>query len=328
MLDGDNFGAERTAPPFEIAWNSASAANGAHVLGAVARDAAGNLRSVEVSVTVVNDVTAPVVAVTSPADGATVAGPIVFAAGAEDERGVAGLQLMVDGVNLGAERLAPPYEVGWNSGTVANGVHVLAAVARDAAGNQSRASVTITVANDVTAPSVAITSPADADAVSGTITVTSDASDDTGVAGLQFTIDGVNIGAELSAPPYQIAWNSGAVANGAHVLGAVARDAAGNQRSASVSVTVLNDTHAPDLAILTPAADASVAGTITLEATASDDVGVVSVQFAVDGIDVGAALTAAPYQVDCDTASLADGVTSSPPSPATPQATPRRRAST
>ena len=299
-LDGVSLGAESTATPFSIAWNSGSVANGPHELGAFARDAAGNQSSASVTVTVANDTTAPVVAIASPVNGAIVAGTIAFAASATDDFGVAGVQLMVDGVNLGAERLVPPYAVTWNSGSAANGVHVLAAVARDAAGNQRNASVTITVANDVTAPVIAITSPAaDATSVTGAITLGSDASDEVGVAGVQFMIDGVNFGTELSAPPYQIAWNSGSVANGAHVIAAVARDAAGNQRTASVTVTVVNDTTAPDLAIVAPVEDgASLTGTIAIEASASDDVAVLGVQFAIDGVDLGEELTAAPYQIE------------------------------
>lgn len=308
-LDGDSLGAERTAAPYDVAWNSGSVANGAHVLGAIARDAAGNQRSASVTITVANDTTAPVVAVTSPAGGAIVAGIITFAASAADEVGVVGLQLMVDGVNLGAERQAPPYDVRWNSGSAANGVHVLAAVGRDAAGNQRSASVTITVANDFTAPDIAITSPAaNVTSVAGTITLASTASDGVGVAGVQFTIDGINFGAELSAPPYEIAWNSSSVANGAHVVGAVARDAAGNQRGASVSVTVVNDTTAPDLAMITPVMDGTtVTGPLTIEAGAADNVGVLGVQFAIDGIDFGAEMVAAPYQMAWDTVGAADG---------------------
>ena len=155
--------------------------------------------------------------------------------------GVAGVRFTIDGVNVGAELSAPPYEIAWNSASVANGAHQVEAVARDAAGNQRRVSVTITVANDLTAPDIAITSPAaGATSVAGTITLAGVASDGVGVAGVQFTIDGVNVGAELSAPPYEVAWNSASVANGAHEVAAVARDAAGNRRTVSVNVIVDN----------------------------------------------------------------------------------------
>ena len=308
-IDGASLGAERTRAPYDVAWNSGSVANGAHVLGAIARDAAGNRRGASVTVTVANDTTAPAVAIASPADGAIVAGTIAFAASAADEVGVAGLQLMVDGVNLGAERVMPPYDVMWNSGSAANGVHVLAAVGRDAAGNQHRASVTITVANDLTAPAITITSPAaDATSATETITVAADASDNVGVAGVQFSIDGVNLGTELSAPPFQIAWRSGSVADGAHVIAATARDAAGNRRSASVTVTVFNDTTAPGLAMIEPVVDGTrVTGAIRIEASAWDDVGVLGVQFAIDGINLGAEITAEPYQIEWNAAGAADG---------------------
>jgi hypothetical protein len=44
-LDGANLGAEDTSAPYSVAWNTATAANGAHTLSAVARDAAGNTKA-------------------------------------------------------------------------------------------------------------------------------------------------------------------------------------------------------------------------------------------------------------------------------------------
>ena len=73
------------------------------------------------------------------------------------------------------------------------------------------------------------------------MTVSATASDAVGVAGVQFALDGVNLGAEDTTAPYTIAWNTTAAANGAHTLTAVARDAAGNiTTSAAVTVTVSN----------------------------------------------------------------------------------------
>jgi len=220
------------------------------VLAAIARNAAGNQFTTSVGITVVNDTTAPSVTVTSPASGAAVTGTITLSAttsdnvrdrrGRGDRHGVAGVQFTLDGVNLGGERAAAPYQMTWNSATVANGVHVLGAVARDAAGNQRNASVSVTVANDTTPPTVAVTNPADGTAVTGTISFAASASDDVGVVGVQFALDGVNLGAEAATAPYQIPWDSGTVANGVHVLSVVARDAAGNQQTASVNLIVAN----------------------------------------------------------------------------------------
>jgi subtilisin family serine protease len=66
------------------------------------------------------------------------------------------------------------------------------------------------------------------------------------------------------------------------------------------------DTTPPTVTLTAPAAGATLAGTVTLAATASDNVAVSQVQFLVDGAVVGTA-TAAPYQVSWSSASVANG---------------------
>jgi hypothetical protein len=91
----------------------------------------------------------PTVAITAPADGATVSGPVSVTATAQDGIGVYGVQFKVDGAPLGVEDLAAPYTVNWDTANAGNGSHVLTAVARDAAGNETTASpVSVTVANN------------------------------------------------------------------------------------------------------------------------------------------------------------------------------------
>jgi len=95
--------------------------------------------------------------------------------------------------------------------------------------------------SDPTLPTVSITAPAGGATVSGVVTVTANASDNTGVYGVQFKLDGAVLGAEDLVSPYATDWDTATATNGSHVLTAVARDAAGNERtSASVNVTVLN----------------------------------------------------------------------------------------
>lgn len=94
---------------------------------------------------------------------------------------------------------------------------------------------------DTTPPTVSITAPASGATVSGTVTVTASASDDVGVAGVQFLLDGASLGAEVITPPYQVNWSTTTATNGAHTLSARAHDAAGNTATAAnVSVTVSN----------------------------------------------------------------------------------------
>jgi glucose/arabinose dehydrogenase/PKD repeat protein len=94
---------------------------------------------------------------------------------------------------------------------------------------------------DTTPPSVSVTAPSAGATVSGTTTVTANAADNVGVAGVQFRLDGASLGAEDTAAPYSMPWDTTGASNGTHSLTAVARDAAGNlATAAAVSVTVAN----------------------------------------------------------------------------------------
>ena len=213
-----------------------------------ATDAAGNNspQSAIVSATTLTpppDTTAPTVSLTAPANGATVSGTINVTATASDNVGVAGVQFLLDGNNLGTEDTTSPYSVSWNTSTATNGAHVLTARARDAANNSTTSAArNVTVAApDTSAPTVAVTSPTNNAQVIDIVNVTADASDNVGVAGVQFLVDGSNSGVEDTSPPYVLAWDSrAAVERRAHADGR-ARDAAGNSTlSAPVTVNVAN----------------------------------------------------------------------------------------
>jgi hypothetical protein len=93
---------------------------------------------------------------------------------------------------------------------------------------------------DSTPPTVAITAPAPDAAVSGIVAVSATADDDVGVVGVQFKLDGANLGPEAATPPYAASWDTARSGIGRHVLTAAARDAAGNATvSAPVPVDVI-----------------------------------------------------------------------------------------
>ena len=151
---------------------------------------------------------------------------------------------LTPGFQPGAQNL-----VGWTAALtyvqsgLAPGTYYYVVTAQDAAGNVGPASneAAAIVTADGTAPTVALTAPAAGATVSGTATLTASASDNVGVAGVQFLLDGNVIGAEDTAAPYSITWNTNAAANGSHTLAARARDAAGNVTTSSLlTVTVSN----------------------------------------------------------------------------------------
>jgi O-glycosyl hydrolase/predicted secreted protein len=262
-----------------------------------------------------SDTTAPSVALTAPAAGATVSGNTPVSADAADNVGVAGVQFRLDGVNLGAEDTSAPFSLSWDSLSASNGTHSLTAVARDAAGNTATATArSVTVNNntgDTQPPTVSLSAPEGGSTVSGSVALGANASDNVGVAGVQFRIDGVNVGTEDTSSPYSRTWDSNTVGDGTHSLTAVARDAAGNTTTSSArSITVSNsagDGQAPTVLLTAPANGATVSGSVLMSASASDNVGIVGVQFRVDGVNTGTEDTRAPYSRTWDASTASSG---------------------
>ncbi len=163
-------------------------------------------------------------------------------------------------------------------------------------------------------PAVALTAPANgSNATSGVpVTLTATATDnDDRVAGVEFFENGTKIGVTDTTAPYSVSWTP--AATGARSLTARATDnfdlAA---TSATVTVTVSAptgaDTQAPVAALGAPANLATgLAGTINLTATATDNVGVTSVEIQVDGSQVGSTGGASPHTVSLDTTAYASG---------------------
>ncbi len=126
---------------------------------------------------------------------------------------------------------------------VAPGTWFYKVTAQDAAGNVGPASAqaSATATADTTAPSVSLTAPAAGATVVGPVHLTANATDNVAVAGVQFKVDGANVGAEDTTAPYDVTWDTTAATNTTHTITAVARDGSGNQTtSAGRTVTVNN----------------------------------------------------------------------------------------
>ena len=95
------------------------------------------------------------------------------------------------------------------------------------------------------------------------------------MAGVQFKLDGTSIGAEDTATPYSMSWDTTTVANGSHTLTAVARDSAGNTTtSTAVVVTVSNAGGTTGLVAAYGFDEGS--GTTTADQSGSGNVGTIS----------------------------------------------------
>ena len=156
-----------------------------------------------------------------------------------DNVGVTGYQVFRNGQQIATTTTTSFSNTGLTPATT----YQYAVRASDAAGNTSALTTAVsatTPAPDTTAPTVALTAPNAATPLSGTVAVSANAADNVGVVGVQFLLDGAALGAEDTATPYSVSWDTTTAANGNHVLRARARDAAGNSTSTPLTVTVSN----------------------------------------------------------------------------------------
>ncbi len=157
----------------------------------------------------------------------------------------------------------------------------------DAAAAVAKAAAT--VAGDTTPPSVSIKGPLAGAKVSGLVTVDVSALDAGGVASVQLIVNGKPYATD-TVGPFSFSWDTSTLADGAATLVANAVDAAGNvASSASVSVTVANDKTPPVAQIISPAAGATVSGTVNVSASATDNNKVAKMTLTIDGREVAIA---------------------------------------
>ena len=166
-----------------------------------------------------------------------------------DNVSIAGYKVYRNGTLVGS----PGTTLYQDTGLAGNTTYTYTVAAFDGAGNTSAPSTAVTATTlsppqDTTPPTVSMTSPTAGATLQGTTTLTATAADDVGVAGVQFLLDGANLGTEDSTSPYSISWDTTAVPNGTHVVGARARDGASHLTTSSpISITVNNPSAPPGL---------------------------------------------------------------------------------
>jgi peptidoglycan/xylan/chitin deacetylase (PgdA/CDA1 family) len=100
----------------------------------------------------------------------------------------------------------------------------------------------LTTATNPVAPTISISSPIANSVVGGTQILSANAtSPNAAVAGVQFKVNGVNVGAEDTTAPYNYTWDTNTATNGNHTITATVRSTNGlSSTSAPVVVTVNN----------------------------------------------------------------------------------------
>jgi hypothetical protein len=266
------------------------------------------------------DTTPPTVSITSPSANSKLNGTAVpVAANATDNPGGLGMKNVVfrldDPINgsiiatvLGA---GPTFTTNWNTVGVADGAHMLYAIATDNA-NLSTTSSGIAVVVDNTAPTVSITSPSPNAILKGTQQISANPTDNAGGSGIKnvvFRLDNPTSGVIINtvSGPFTTNWDTTGVADGSHMLFAIASDNANNSTTSS-GISVMVDNNGPTVSITQPTGTSPVFGTISIVASASDSpgTGVKNVVFWVDNATLGNPVTSPPYSVSWNTKLYSD----------------------
>jgi hypothetical protein len=188
----------------------------------------------------------PSITLTSPSNGTTISGTVQLTANTAMTSGV---QYLIDGQVFGGVVSTSPYSASWDTTTVPNGTHWLAAQTKDPTGIIGTSTVAlVTVSNTTsTGPVVQLTSPVTGSVLSATVTLYATVGSSQPISNVVFYVDFVQVGLPVTAPPFMISWDATKVADGQHVVTVSASDTIGNVgKSAPVTVTV-NNSHPANL---------------------------------------------------------------------------------
>ncbi len=203
-----------------------------------------------------------------------------------------------------------PFGASLDTTPLADGLYDLRAVATDGA-NVVDSNVR-TTRFDNTPPTGSVTAPASGATVGGpSVTLTANAADGgSGVATVEFRVDGSSVGTASSAP-WTLAWNPSSTPSGGHAVDAIITDAAGNTHiTPAVPITV--DSTPPTVTLTDPGA--LLSGAVTLHASSLDaDTARVDFQISPAGANTWTAVASdttppTPYSGALDTTTVADGL--------------------
>jgi hypothetical protein len=251
---------------------------GTNVITVTARDAAGNTATDVLTVTFADSQAPTVTIAPQPATAAslstTSSSSVIVTGTAVDNVGVTEVRWSNSqggsGVATGTTN--------WSTGsiTLRLGANVITVTARDAAGNTGTGVLTLTL-SDGQAPIINIAQPTVDmyySTTSPTVSLGGAASDDVGVTEVRWSNSQGGSGLATGTA----SWSAGTIAlkMGTNLITVIARDAAGNTATDSLTVTV-TDNVAPTVAITRPSSLSTPASTAVLTGTAADAFGVAQV---------------------------------------------------
>jgi uncharacterized repeat protein (TIGR01451 family) len=182
----------------------------------------------------------PDLTLNSPANGAVVSGTIPLSASSLTT--TSGASFLIDGVTVNKVIPTGSYTAAWDTTTVPNGTHWIAAQTVDSSGIIGTSAVAmVTVSNNSSpATTVQVSSPAAGSILSATVTLYATVATSQTISNVAFYIDGTQVGS-VTAAPYMITWDTTSTTSGSHTLTASATNTLNNiVYSVPLTITVNN----------------------------------------------------------------------------------------
>ena len=256
------------------------------------------------------DTTPPSVVILNPINQTTVSGDVTVSVNATDNETVSSVEIQING-QIVTTLSEEPYEYEWITAEYSEDEnHSISATATDDSENSTQTQpISVFVDNqDNVAPTGIITAPVSGQTVLGTVEILVEATDNDTIQSVEFSIDGNLVNTDTESP-YAYAWDTTTETEDQdHIIGVTVNDVSGNSTTVQpISVFVNNegepedpDETPPTAVITNPAAGQTVSETVNIQVTASDNVGVASVEFSIDGNLVNTD-TESPYAYAWDT---------------------------
>ncbi len=277
QLDGANLGSPVTTTPYQYSWNTLAATNGAHSLTAVATDTNGlNTTSAALTITVNN--------------------PVAI-----------GTNLIANSSVETASPTSPTTPEYWQTGGWGTNTTAFSYLKTGHTGTHS---VEVQMTSYTSGDAKWIFNPV---SVTGGLTYTFSDYYESNVAtevDVAFTMsDGSTQYLYLGAPAASTSWKQFS-ANFVAPTGATSAtvyhliESVGSLTTDDYSLAASS---LPSVTLTAPTGGQDVTGTQTITATATDNTGIKSVQFQLDGVNLGSPVTAAPYQYTWNSTTTANG---------------------
>jgi Bacterial Ig domain/Lysyl oxidase len=219
----------------------------------------------------------PSITLTSPSNGATISRTVQLTASTSTTSGV---QFLIDGQTFGSVVSASPYTLNWDTTTVPNGTHWIAAQTTDPTGIIGTSAVALVTVSNIgtTLTTVQLTSPANGSILSSTVTLVATAAASQPIANVTFFVDFAPVGT-LTTPPYMISWDTTKVADGQHTITVSATDALGNTGNSTPVALEVNNSHPANLIGTEVSLSVDGAGALTTPQFSTTTVGELLVAF-------------------------------------------------